>query len=1011
MSSYKKKEVFDYLIRKPVAPQEIELARSRYQLPATSIAQPETDYQTEVQPDMVVPPQDVLPKNPEPTMPWAPSIPNPQDRILELATGGRVEFAGGSDPEKIARIKELVKSDKYNKTQIIDILEKEGYGRTRTGKDSLVNKIANDLKVNLPQGLSKEGFSAHEAKGKYLPFYNNAKLEEDLKAGKTLQDIGKELYKNNTKFYNKIGITENNLPILNNAISSKIRKNEDFIDLHNANVNKNIKQQEQVLKDVDLFINNNKQKYLTQYQNNKVGAPDKFKNDLLDFIEERHPDFIKTTKSYNPKNPLAKGSRVLNLPDIHEREITRAGDYGRDVFLKKKIRESLGIPERPAKGEGLSYDRRARSYNATTQELLEQAQEKGRIPKSYTTKTGKEVPINNEASYYRYAKQLGVDPINTLFEGNFDFGVEHIGGIARAGKINDYETLDKVLAMDSYTNRIIKSNSFDRRITNLIELAKQSEPEKAKEYIETINDLVTKAEKQYGIPLTKYKLVKNEITPIHPDISLTDSVFKKAKITINSFITNDGLNHPNFEKLDPDLQKSIVSYSKNEIKEADSLLKKVLKEKGLSSEIIPGMRSILDSKILNNLIEAGAPAANSIIKNASNLSRATGLPFNAALGSLFNLEEMQKEGLSVPKGLVYGAIKGGTEDLLNFGSQVVSAIPLMSKTLFDATINAQKQPPAGIDSFDQVGGKQGVQGKFFNELFSTSPFDISEMPIIGSKWAVGKQSPKQTIDNLVETETRKAMSKLYPSPDISETEVPGDNNIMQQQKENIKNSIYQEIFKNENLKKAYEQDLLKEKQMEGVEVKPKGLYNAEVIIPNVPQEYAIGGRVKFAEGSEDDLYIPPLNEKELSGTNLSKGGVEGLYFRNREEQRPIPIDPMTGKEISSGGMRELKQLFSSLLSDTKPEIGYRKGNIDLYASKGINPFQGDTSFKYGASYTPEGDVGKFMIDKTPQYLGAGYSYEKDGLELGIAGLKNQIGDKNLMLRFGYKYAKGGRIKK
>jgi hypothetical protein len=46
--------------------------------------------ETEVDPGMVIPPQDVLPKNPEPVMPFAPGIPNPQDRILELADGGRV---------------------------------------------------------------------------------------------------------------------------------------------------------------------------------------------------------------------------------------------------------------------------------------------------------------------------------------------------------------------------------------------------------------------------------------------------------------------------------------------------------------------------------------------------------------------------------------------------------------------------------------------------------------------------------------------------------------------------------------------------------------------------------------------------------------------------------------------------------------------------------------------------------------------------------------------------------
>jgi DNA-binding Lrp family transcriptional regulator len=69
-------------------------------VPLYTGTEPETDYETEVQPDMVVPPQDILPKNPEPTMPWAPSIPNPQDRILELAGGGSVERQGFSNGSK-----------------------------------------------------------------------------------------------------------------------------------------------------------------------------------------------------------------------------------------------------------------------------------------------------------------------------------------------------------------------------------------------------------------------------------------------------------------------------------------------------------------------------------------------------------------------------------------------------------------------------------------------------------------------------------------------------------------------------------------------------------------------------------------------------------------------------------------------------------------------------------------------------------------------------------------------
>lgn len=51
-------------------------------------------WETEVQPDMVVPPQDVLPKNPIPNMPSAPGIPDPQFRQLELANGGSVKRQG-----------------------------------------------------------------------------------------------------------------------------------------------------------------------------------------------------------------------------------------------------------------------------------------------------------------------------------------------------------------------------------------------------------------------------------------------------------------------------------------------------------------------------------------------------------------------------------------------------------------------------------------------------------------------------------------------------------------------------------------------------------------------------------------------------------------------------------------------------------------------------------------------------------------------------------------------------
>jgi hypothetical protein len=131
MKVHEYREMMRYLTRKPLSDREVELAytdhmqklNSQAPMPATSGEGPETDYQTEVQPNMVVPPQDVLPKGAEPVMPFAPGIPNPQDRILDLADGGRIELAGGSVAKstKNKLIDDFLKEElKNNKGKIID---------------------------------------------------------------------------------------------------------------------------------------------------------------------------------------------------------------------------------------------------------------------------------------------------------------------------------------------------------------------------------------------------------------------------------------------------------------------------------------------------------------------------------------------------------------------------------------------------------------------------------------------------------------------------------------------------------------------------------------------------------------------------------------------------------------------------------------------------------------------------------------------------------------------------
>ena len=177
--------------------------------------------------------------------------------------------------------------------------------------------------------------------------------------------------------------------------------------------------------------------------------------------------------------------------------------------------------------------------------------------------------------------------------------------------------------------------------------------------------------------------------------------------------------------------------------------------------------------------------------------------------------------------------------------------------------------------------------------------------------------------------------------------------------------------------------------------------------------YAGGGRIGYAEGTEGAPSITlDTHEKapdnEMFGSKLpeTKSGIGGLYYGFKEDQRPIVIDPNTGKPIDSGNLKDLKKVFSSLLSDSRPEIGYATDKFNVGASKGINPF-GDKSLKYGASYYPDKDQ-TFFLDAGPDYKTAGYLYKpNEAGSISLTGSKGSFGDKNFSLRGEYKFAKGG----
>jgi hypothetical protein len=170
---------------------------------------------------------------------------------------------------------------------------------------------------------------------------------------------------------------------------------------------------------------------------------------------------------------------------------------------------------------------------------------------------------------------------------------------------------------------------------------------------------------------------------------------------------------------------------------------------------------------------------------------------------------------------------------------------------------------------------------------------------------------------------------------------------------------------------------------------------------------AMGGRIGYKEGSDDETEIPTLNsedeyfgkkikdvqEKDISGPRI------GFMDVKKRKEVVLNKDEEGG---GSGGIRELKQLLSNNLQQLNPVIGYGGQNYNTYISKGINPY-GDKALRYGASYSPEGSDGTFSFDKGPGYVGAGYGYEKDNLRLGIGALRDKLEGSNIRLTADYKF--------
>jgi hypothetical protein len=859
MSNYKRKEVMDYLTRKPVTTQDIELARTRIQPPVTPLSMQATSNEE-------------------------------LGTQLELAAGGVVErenYKLGSDfikdvyeANKISGIR-VKKADSGNIYIAGRYTDKDGQ-RVTTGTKTFNPKTATQKEVT--------------------DFLNQTKRQ--LK-GKTYSSATEAILGTSKA---KLDYTELRKEYVNDLM--------EWLD--EASKNSKYKTREQIQK--DLFKQFNQPKYTevpkgvhnksiffqdgkfsipreTEIFGRKLGpqkVPEKTINDLSDFfLLKNNPNFEKvrdaaygffTQKEADINKYPAEKQKILRN---FSREFIKGqfkGEAGESLFLsglrqegfnfnnkvneifyiqslKDKITEELSNPN-------ISNNRK----NFLNKQLEAINYQKTNITRNLT---------KLHPNLFRAAKNPG----NLVYEHKVPRFIQDMVNLpydylARASfapnalNVYKFEQFDKPLGRliteyNSTSDATIK-NEIKNKIENLKNTFNEKTKVKGQGYLDEV-------EFKFG---NKVKLIDN--TPLISDLT-NKNVYENILRNIdhsNKFFEKEGLNKyivkgKDFEKYTKDLQNRI-SINKG------------------AYYSFPAQVS--ESTLLGTL----AGKTKDVFSNAYSAYKFTGGPINTLIGGILNAPEMEKKGLSLKESFVYGGIKGTIEDTLNFGAQILAAGPLMQKTLLEAAQDAKQQPPAGIDSFDQTGGKQSLQSKFFNELFSVQPFDISEIPGIGSTWLAERKPVKEKIDNFVNLETRKKMAELYPSPNISETEAPEQNNIMQQQEQEIKKNLYQEYFENPEIKKEYEKE----------EIKPvapkKPLFLGPIVItPDYTQEekkVVYNQKENNTEEPKDNLYIPPLAKKDPS----IREGVLNLAFG--------------GRVNFSGGGIKIARLISDVLLDLKNSI-------------------------------------------------------------------------------------------
>ena len=754
MSNYKRKEVFDYLTRKPVSTQDIELAKTRIQPPAISgeervlykepfyqqpqqliqddIARPQVDdiplYQG-VQPGIAIEERmpTYVPPDMSPVTPSAPGIPNPQDRQIELATGGRVNLNEGS---------KLTGTDKTLEQNIKQ--DHKAYNDYRKSIGQSIVPLDNAfIKMWQRTGLNEDG-RARLTEGTPSN-YNALSNAERVKAGRERV----------IQFVENFKKENNRLPS-----QQEVRKLGSF-------------DYETVKKAIDsgsikvLPLNVTKGEFTKIPVNNDLKILDQSKVIQDAFKSGELPSLKDIQKVLKIDDPTKAANRITQLASVYV--------GGKDVEgIKPKFKKAAQNIL-----DNNTYDYQIRDIYE--QDVAKSVGEK-RTPASVRTTTQRDVIPN--------IKGYSID--------------EPAGLTASArNRTTPYGVFSQIINSDINKGDKFKFDSIKSKKEILLQDAIASKDKKAiNKALEDFNKEVSKYEnilnKDIGSGEKKIKLFKASLDTPEKTIKNFDTLPEQyQKAFINNF------NERGYSYQVPKDIKTIYEIGEDlkDPKIAEDVAKRAAKGQArIYSEFLPGTQAITNSvgDYLKDL--AVDVRAGKIVT-----------PFMKVLGAA-----------AIPL-TIYDAYEGYTEGL-----------PL-DETLLKGLL-----------------GAEGIS-QTFKEQAALSPKAREAKQVLSSNTDLGMDS-------------MGGMGYIQAPSTMTEQEAK---NIYLPEAE-----AYAKKVKEENLATA---------QKRGQYID----YAKERFSPfskEAPMEMAFGGRAKFAAGSEDSLYIPPLNKENILKTNLPKEGIEGLFF-------------------------------------------------------------------------------------------------------------------------------------